>query len=75
MGNETDRVTPRSTLPAMMNTTTLTPPNAPCKVTKAHDPGDNFTAYEIEVNGETIELDPSHVEQLALVLTQIAGGN
>lgn len=59
----------------MIETTTLTPPGAPCAVTKAHDPGDNFTAYEITVDGQTIELDQSHVETLARVLTEIAGVN
>ena len=75
VGKLADRTTSRSTIPAMMNTTTLTPPGAPFTVSKAHDPEDNFTAYEIEANGQTIELEPSHVEQLARVLTRIAGGN
>lgn len=59
----------------MIETTTLTPPGAPCTVTKAHDKTDNFTAYEITVDGQTIELDHSHVEILARVLTEITGVN
>lgn len=59
----------------MIETTYLTPPGAPCKVTRAHDPEDAFTAYEIEVNGQTVELEPSHVVELARVLTRITGMN
>lgn len=59
----------------MIETTPLTPPGAPCKVTRAHDPEDTFTAYVIEVNGQTIELEPSHIGELARVLTRITGGN
>ena len=59
----------------MIETTTLTPPGAPFTVAKAHDPEDNHTAYEITAGGQTIELDPSHVGQLARVLTRTAGGN
>ena len=75
MGNETDRVTPRSKLPTMINTTTITPPGAPCTVAKAHDPEDNFTAYEITVDGVTIELDTTQACQVARVLTVETGGN
>lgn len=59
----------------MIETTALTPPGAPCTVTRAHDPKDAFTAYEITVNGQTIELEPSHVAELTRVLTRITGGN
>ena len=59
----------------MIETTALTPPGAHCRVTRAHDPKDAFTAYEIEVNGQTIELEPSHVAELSRVLTRITGGN
>lgn len=53
----------------MIETTTLTPPGAHCAVARAHDPEDNFTAYEITVDGVTIELDTAQARQVARVLT------
>mgnify|MGYP007060058380 CR=1 FL=1 len=55
----------------MIETTTLTPPGAHCAVTRAHDPEDNFTAYEITVDGVTIELDTVQARQVARVLTRV----
>ena len=69
VSNLADRTNSRSTLPTMIETTTLTPPDAHCTIARAHDPGDSTTAYEITVDGVTIELDTTQARQLARVLT------
>ena len=59
----------------MIETTTLTPPGARCTVTRAHDQEDNTTAYEITVDGVTIELDTAQARHVARVLTVETGVN
>lgn len=59
----------------MIEMTPLTPPGAYCTCVKAHDKTDGFVAYEITVEGQTIELEPEGVEQLAHLLTEITGGH
>lgn len=59
----------------MIETTTLTPPDAHYAVYRAHDPEDNHTAYEITVDGVTIELDTAQARQVARVLTAETGVN
>lgn len=75
MSNLADRTTSRSTLPTMIETTTLTPPDAHYTISRAHDPADNTTAYEITVDGVTIELDTAQARQVARVLTAETGVN
>ena len=70
-----DRIETRSKLPDMIETTPLTPPGAYCTCVKAHDKTDGFVAYEITVEGQTIELGPEGVEQLAHLLTEITRGH
>lgn len=59
----------------MIETITLTPPGAHCAVARAHDPEGNTTAYEITVDGITIELDTAQARQVARVLTAETGVN
>lgn len=75
MGNLADRTNSRSTLPTMIETTTLTPTDAHCTVARAHDPADSTTAYEITVDGVTIELDTMQARQVARVLAAETGVN
>lgn len=59
----------------MMNIDIISPPYAPCTVRRAHDQVDNFTAYEIEVDGQSIELDRVQLTSLTHTLTTMTGGN
>lgn len=59
----------------MIETTTLTPPGEHYTIARAHDPADSTTAYEITVDGVTIELDTAQARQVARVLTAETGGN